>query len=68
MLIRGEPAYATENADLTKKPPKLDEDCEIEVYKISNNLPESKYKSVLDKTKLSTLTGETIDKFMLVDF
>ena len=59
MLFRGEPAWATENADLVAN--KLDDDCEIEVYRFDKKFELSNPSpvTVLTKYVLAKLLGTT---------
>ncbi|CAD8127035.1 unnamed protein product [Paramecium sonneborni] len=70
LLFRGEPTWATEHADLVID--KLDDDCELEVYKFDNkfNLTNPSPVAVLTKKVLANLLGtsEAQQKFYLVDF
>ncbi|CAD8135600.1 unnamed protein product [Paramecium octaurelia] len=70
LLFRGEPAWATEHADLIQN--KLDDDCELEVYRFDNKFQLSNPApvAVLTKTVLAKLLGtsETTQKFYLIDF
>ncbi|CAD8145894.1 unnamed protein product [Paramecium pentaurelia] len=68
LLFRAEPAWATEFADLAND--KLDEDCELEVYKYSNKKFSSTPVAYLTKVELAALLGtnSTTQKFAIMDF
>ncbi|CAD8043968.1 unnamed protein product [Paramecium primaurelia] len=70
LLFRGEPAWATEHADLVQN--KLDDDCELEVYRFDNKFQLSNPApvAVLTKKVLANLLGtsEETQKFYLIDF
>lgn len=70
LLIRGEPAYASEFSDLTKTPPVLDSDCEIEVFRITGVTPSEKATLILDKNTLAGFVKRdpATFKFTLIDF
>jgi hypothetical protein len=59
LLFRGEPAWATEHADLSKD--LLDDDCELEVYRFSNN------KLGNDGKPVTVLTKEVIADLIKTD-
>ncbi|CAD8054081.1 unnamed protein product [Paramecium sonneborni] len=68
LLLRAEPAWATEHADLGRD--QLDDDCELEVYKFSNKKFSSTPVAYLTKIELAALLGTdpTKQKFSIIDF
>lgn len=59
-MFRAEPAWATEFADLAND--KLDEDCELEVYKFSNKKFSDSPVAYLSKVELAALLGTDVTK------
>lgn len=71
LLLRAEPAYASEFADLTKDPPVLDTNCELEVFRIINQIePEETPVLILKKSTLASMVGAdpATFQFSLIDF
>lgn len=69
-MLRSAPCYAVEDSDITKDPPVLDTDSEIEVYGFEGVVPTETPKLILTKDILAGLLGVSKDtfKFSLVDF